>query len=48
MTAYAHVVGVGLEARTASSPSLSGSWFGALPVAPGAFFVSAQRVLRAR
>jgi len=54
MTAQAHVVGAKLEARLASDhdptpgpapADLHGEWFGPLPVAPGAFFVSAPRTL---
>src|SRR5262249_30723768 len=42
-TAQAHVVGVTLHARDASGAT--GTWFGPLPVAPGAFFVEAPRVI---
>lgn len=41
-TAQAHVVGVGFTARAASG---TGTWFGALPVAPGAFFIDRPRVV---
>jgi hypothetical protein len=40
----AHVVGATFEAKSATA---TGKWFGALPVAPGAFFVSVPRVLPA-
>ncbi|MEZ4260774.1 MAG: hypothetical protein R3B36_16990 [Polyangiaceae bacterium] len=46
VTAEAHVVGVTLEAHTASGQT--GTWFGALPVAPGAFHVSMDRHLEAQ
>src|SRR5262249_44950124 len=46
-TAYAHVIGASFSARTATEPPQTGLWFGALPVAPGAFFVSVPRVLPA-
>lgn len=43
-TAHAHIVGATFSATTAAK---TGSWFGALPVAPGAFYVDAPRVLPA-
>lgn len=42
-TAQAHVVGAAFDAKAPSGPT--GRWFGALPVAPGAFQVNAPRVL---
>lgn len=42
-TAQAHVVGLQLEAKVLGSDDRKGLWFGALPVAPGAFFVGAPR-----
>ena len=51
VTAQAHVVGAGFVARAPSRgdgpDAPTGKWFGALPVAPGAFFVSMPRVLAA-
>ena len=48
MTAQAHVTGAGFEVKTtAAGDPQSGKWFGALPVAAGAFFVSAPRTLPA-
>jgi hypothetical protein len=50
VTAQAHVVGAGVVAHAPSRDSANaptGKWFGALPVAPGAFFVSMPRVLPA-
>ncbi|MDB4943171.1 MAG: hypothetical protein JWP97_2705, partial [Labilithrix sp.] len=51
VTAQAHVVGAGVKvARAGSGPAdegESGTWFGALPVAPGAFFIRVPRVLPA-
>jgi hypothetical protein len=50
VTAQAHVVGIGVVAHAPSREgpdAPSGKWFGALPVAPGAFFVSMPRVLPA-
>jgi hypothetical protein len=43
--ANAHVVGIQIEAKIASptEDARKGVWFGALPVAPGAFFVGAPR-----
>jgi hypothetical protein len=41
-TAQTHVVGLGLRARAGSA---EGEWFGAVPVAPGAFYVSMPRVI---
>lgn len=41
--AEGHVAGVTLDAR--SPPTATGVWFGALPVAPGAFFVDAPRFI---
>jgi hypothetical protein len=46
VTAEAHVVGVTIEARTTAGRA--GTWFGALPVAPGAFHVSMDRHLAAQ
>jgi len=40
VTAQAHVVGLRIDAK---DDTRRGVWFGALPVAPGAFFVSAPR-----
>ncbi|MBX3185873.1 MAG: hypothetical protein KF819_02615 [Labilithrix sp.] len=40
--AQAHVVGSGFDARAAHA---TGRWFGSIPVAPGAFFVSMPRVI---
>ena len=42
--APAHVIGVQIDAR---GDGPSGLWFGALPVAPGAFFVGMPRVIEA-
>lgn len=51
VTAQAHVVGAGVVAHAPSRgegpEAPAGKWFGALPVAPGAFFVSMPRVLPA-
>ena len=51
VTALAHVVGAGVEVHAPSrgegAEAPAGKWFGALPVAPGAFFVSMPRVLPA-
>ncbi|HSO35160.1 MAG TPA: hypothetical protein VLT33_21680 [Labilithrix sp.] len=51
VTAQAHVVGAGVVAHAPSRgegpDAPTGKWFGALPVAPGAFFVSMPRVLPA-
>jgi len=51
VTAQAHVVGTGVSAHAPSRAdgleAPAGTWFGALPVAPGAFFVSMPRVLPA-
>ena len=51
VTAQAHVVGAGLVAHAPSrgegADAPAGKWFGALPVAPGAFFVSMPRVIPA-
>ena len=51
VTAQAHVVGIGVAAHSptrADGPEPpTGKWFGALPVAPGAFFVSMPRVVKA-
>ena len=46
VTAQAHVTGAGVTVR-GDAPEPSGKWFGALPVAPGAFFPSTPRVLPA-
>lgn len=45
--AMAHVTGSGFRAHVPSDPHVEGTWFGALPVAAGAFFVSAPRVMPA-
>jgi hypothetical protein len=42
-TAQAHVVGAAFDAKAPSGAT--GRWFGALPVAPGAFQISAARVI---
>lgn len=50
VTAQAHVVGIELIARETSNhgqPMERGRWFGALPVAPGAFFVELPHVIPA-
>ncbi len=51
VTAQAHVVGIGVTAhsvaRADGAEAPVGTWFGALPVAPGAFFVSMPRVVKA-
>ena len=51
VTAQAHVVGAGFVAHAQSrgegADAPAGKWFGALPVAPGAFFVSMPRVIPA-
>ena len=51
VTAQAHVVGIGVTAhsvaRADGAAAPVGTWFGALPVAPGAFFVSMPRVVKA-
>lgn len=51
VTALAHVVGAGVvvhaPSRGEDPEAPAGKWFGALPVAPGAFFVSMPRVLPA-
>lgn len=51
VTAQAHVVGAGVVAHAPSRgegpEAPTGKWFGALPVAPGAFFVSMPRVIPA-
>ena len=49
MTAQAHVVGSGFVARATAGDDgrPSGKWFGALPVAAGAFFVSMPRSIPA-
>lgn len=44
-TAHAHVVGATFAATTSSGKM--GSWFGALPTLPGAFYVDAPRVMPA-
>lgn len=46
MTAQAHVTGSGFTTRS-SDGHATGKWFGALPVAAGAFFISTPRVLPA-
>ena len=46
VTAQAHVTGAGVAVK-GDAPDATGKWFGALPVAPGAFFVSTPRVLPA-
>jgi hypothetical protein len=53
MTAQAHVTGAGFVARLgadggagAHDGRATGKWFGALPVAAGAFFISAPRVVK--
>lgn len=45
--AMAHVTGAGFHAHVPTDPKVDGNWFGALPVAAGAFFVSAPRVMAA-
>ncbi|AKU96734.1 hypothetical protein AKJ09_03398 [Labilithrix luteola] len=45
--AMAHVTGGSFHARALGDPNVEGKWFGALPVAPGAFFVSVPRVMPA-
>ena len=51
VTAQAHVVGIGVAAHSPTRADgvepPTGTWFGALPVAPGAFFVSMPRVVKA-
>lgn len=45
--ANAHVVGIQIDAAiTEAGSTRKGVWFGALPVAPGAFFVGAPRFVR--
>lgn len=44
-TAHAHVTGATFTANSVQHASTSGTWFGALPVAPGAFFIDVPRVV---
>jgi hypothetical protein len=46
MTAQAHVTGAGFVAHAGADAAVTGKWFGALPVAAGAFFISMPRVLK--
>lgn len=48
LVAEAHVTGTKLLATSASHPETKGEWFGALPVAAGAFYPSIDPVLPAR